>query len=66
MKEKAKKYNIKRTFGMDVLLKLTKTKVHGLKVLECGGKYTFNISAEELSKAVYGTLVSYNICLLVN
>ena len=66
MEVKTKAFNVKKTFGTDVLLKLTKTTIKGIEAFESGGKYTFNVSAEELNKAVNSTLVSHNIRLLVN
>ena len=52
MEVKTKSFSAKRTFG--------------LEVFESDGKYTFNISFEELNKAVNTTLLHHNISLLVN
>jgi hypothetical protein len=57
-------FEIKKTFGVDVLLKLTKTNNHGLKILENDGQYTFNVTKNKLSRTVNSTLKNYNITLV--
>ena len=64
MEVKTKPFNIKKTFGMGVLLKLTKTTINGIEAFENGGRYTFNVSVEELNRAVNITLENHNISLL--
>lgn len=51
---------------IDVLLKLTKTTINGIEAFESDGKYTFNVSVEELTRAVNTTLLNHNISLLAN
>ena len=66
MEATTKPFNVKKTFGMDVLLKLTKTTINGIEAFERDRTYTFNVSVEELNKAVNFTLVNHNISLLVH
>lgn len=66
MELKTKPFKVKKTFGIDVLLKLTKTTINGIEASESDGKYTFNVSVAELNRAVNITLANHNISLLVN
>ena len=66
METKVRPFNVNKTFGIDVLLKLTKARLTNIEAFEDGGKYTFNVSAEELNRAINETLLNHNISLLVN
>lgn len=64
---KLKLFKVKKTFGVDVLLKLTKAnKNYDIETYENFGNYTFNVSEDELSKTVNETLENHSIYLTVN
>ncbi len=63
MSNKETPFEIRKTFGLGVLLKLTKTRVHGIEIKEKHGKLTSNITMGELIKAVDATIKSHNIRL---
>jgi len=63
MDKKIQKFEIKKSFGIAVLLKLAKTDTNGMQVLENDRKYTFNISKNNLSQVVDNVLGKYNITL---
>jgi len=63
MGKEIQKFEIEKSFGVDVLLKLAKTGSNGLEILENDGKYTFNMSKNKLSRVVDYTLENYNITL---
>ena len=65
MSKATSSFEIEKTFGIDVLLKLTKINNNDILFSESGGKYTFNISMDELKQAVCTTLVNHNISLMV-
>jgi hypothetical protein len=52
MNTHGKKFEVKKTFGLSVLLKLTRKSVQGVEIFETNGKYTSNLDLDELSKAV--------------
>lgn len=60
-----KKFEIKKTFGLGVLLKLTKKNVEGIEITTNGDKFTSNVSLNELSKAVETTIKAHNIHLKI-
>lgn len=62
----AKHFEIKKTFGTDVLIKLTKATIKGIKSSENGGEYTFNINVDESIRAANTTVENYNINLVIN
>jgi len=63
MENTVKNFEIEKTFGLGVLLKLTKKSVHGIKISSQGNKFVSNVSAARLSQAVEATLKSHNITL---
>lgn len=58
-------FEVEKTFGMGVLLKLTKKNVDGVEISTDGEKFTSNLTFDELSQAVDTTLRSHNIQLKV-
>ncbi|MCP3942629.1 MAG: hypothetical protein GY710_14230 [Desulfobacteraceae bacterium] len=66
MNKDKKDFEIKKTFGMGVLLKLTKNSVAGIKISTNGNKFTSNVSLSELSNAVDTTIKSHNIRLKIS
>ncbi|WP_022668001.1 hypothetical protein [Desulfospira joergensenii] len=65
MKDLDKPFEITKTFGLGVLLKLTKTNIGGIEIEERQGKLTANVSTGELIKAVNATIEGHNIRLQV-
>ena len=63
MNDLEKPFEITKTFGLGVLLKLTKTNVGGIEIKEKQGKLTANVSTSELIKAVDATIEGHNIKL---
>lgn len=60
-----KPFEVERTFGMGVLLKLTKKSINGVEISSDGEKYTSNMTLNQLSDAVDSTLKAHNIQLKV-
>ena len=58
---KEKAFEMPKTFGLGVLLKLTKTRVNGVEIHERQGKLVSNLSMGELIKAVDSTIEAHNI-----
>ena len=58
-----KTFNIKRSFGIRVLLKLIKKNVKGLRITTDGKRFSSNLSVHELSRAVDRVLKVHNIRL---
>jgi hypothetical protein len=65
MKQDKKNFEIKKTFGLGVLLKLTKKSVSGIEISTKGNKFTSNVSLSELSDAVDTTIKAHNIRLKI-
>ena len=65
MSKSEKPFEAEKTFGMGVLLKLTKKSVNGVEISSEGDKFTSNMSLTELSDAVDSTLKAHNIRLKV-
>ena len=63
MKNIDKNFEVEKTFGLGVLLKLTKKTVQGIKISTDGNKFVSNVSVGKLSQAVDTTLKTYNILL---
>ncbi len=61
----SKPFEVEKSFGMGVLLKLTKKSVSGVEIFSDGEKFTANVSMDELSHAVDSTLKEHNIRLKV-
>ncbi len=60
-----KDFDVKKTFGISVLLKLTRKNVNGIKISETNGRYRSNLNRDEMNKAVTTTIEAHNINLLV-
>lgn len=60
-----KPFEVEKTFGMGVLLKLTKKSIHGVEITSEGDKFTSNMTLTELSDAVDSTLRAHNIQLKI-
>ena len=65
MNKENKKFEIKRTFGLGVLLKLTKKNVNGIEISTDGNNFTSNVSRNEMNKAVETTIKAHNIRLKI-
>lgn len=61
-----KNFNAKKTFGLSVLLKLTRKSVDGIEISENNGRYTSNLKLEEINEAVATTMEAHNIKLRVD
>ena len=59
------KFEITKTFGLGVLLKLTKKNIPGIKITTNGNKFTSNVNLNELSNAVNATMKTHNIRLKI-
>ncbi|MFH2058348.1 MAG: hypothetical protein ABIJ59_05565 [Pseudomonadota bacterium] len=58
-------FEVEKSFGMGVLLKLTKNGNKGIKICSDGEKFTSNVTLNELSNAVDATLKTHNIRLKI-
>lgn len=65
MNTHGKKFEVKKTFGLSVLLKLTRKNIQGVEIFEHNGQYTSNLDLAELSKAVTKTMDTHNIKLVI-
>ncbi len=63
MKNEEKPFEIEKTFGLGVLLKLTKKNVPGIKILSNGKTFVSNVALDKLSDAVDATIKTHNISL---
>lgn len=63
METSSNPYKIKKTFGLSVLLKLTRQNIKDIKIMEDNGSYTSNLDLAELSRAVDRTIQTHNIRL---
>lgn len=63
MQNRNKPLEVERTFGMGVLLKLTKKNSRGIEISSDGDKFISNVSLAKLSEAVDATLESLRIKL---
>jgi hypothetical protein len=60
-----KSFSVKKTFGLSVLLKLTRKSIAGIEIFEKNGRYTSNLGPEEMNKAVTMTMEAHNIALKI-
>ncbi|MBA3010186.1 MAG: hypothetical protein KKF12_03310 [Proteobacteria bacterium] len=60
-----KLFEIKKTFGLGVLLKLTKKNIPGIEITTTGNKFTSNVTLDEMSNAVNATMKTHNIRLKI-
>ena len=58
-------FEIKKSFGIGVLLKLTKKKVSGIEIKTQGNHYLSNVPLDELARAVDSVLEEHHIGLKV-
>ena len=56
---------VKKTFGLSVLLKLTRKNIQGVEIFEHNGNYTSNLDLDQLCKAVTKTMGTHNIKLII-
>ena len=56
-----KSLNIKKTFGLGVLMKLTKKNIPGITIDTVGDRLISNVSLDHLKNAVEQTMTSHNI-----
>jgi hypothetical protein len=64
--EHTKSLDIERSFGMGVLLKLTKKNVGGIDISTDGKRFSSNVSVRKLSEAVDKVLAAHNIRLKID
>lgn len=65
MRENEKLFELKKTFGLGVLLKLTKKNATGIEISTIGNKFTSNIPLNELSSVVDSIMEIHNIRLKI-
>lgn len=65
MKNKDKPFEVTKTFGLGVLLKLTQKNVNGIIISTNGKKFTSNVSLNILNDAVNKTIKTHNINLKI-
>lgn len=65
MNSNKKLFEVKKTFGVSVLLKLTRKTIDGIMISESDGKYRSNLDLDEMNKAVTSTMASHNIQLKI-
>ena len=61
-----KNFSIKKTFGLAVLLKLTKTHVAGIEITERLGMLRSNVNMTAMNNAVEKTMAAHNIRLVTH
>lgn len=65
MKDEKENFEVKKTFGIDVLLKITKSNINGIDIKETDGKCISNLSPREMDKAVTQTMADFDISLKI-
>ncbi|MCG8634964.1 MAG: hypothetical protein MI863_14110 [Desulfobacterales bacterium] len=65
MTENNKPFEVEKTFGLGVLLKLTKKNLRGVDISTTGNKFTSTLSREEMNNAVSRIMQTHNIRLKV-
>ncbi len=65
MTNKEKPFEITKTFGLGVLLKLTKNNCQGIEIISNGKTFTSNVTLDKMTEAVNATIKSHNINLKV-
>lgn len=65
MDSNKKIFEVKKTFGLSVLLKLTRKTIDGIVISEMDGKYRSNLNLDEMNRAVTRTMASHNIQLKI-
>jgi hypothetical protein len=62
---KDKPFEVEKTFGLGVLLKLTQKNLRGVKISTKGNKFTSNLSLSEMNDAVHRVMQTHNIHLKI-
>ncbi len=65
MADKEKPFEVSKSFGLGVLLKLTKKSVKGIEISSNGDKFTSNATMGDLTEAVNATIQRHNIKLKI-
>ncbi len=63
MDKKDKPFKVEKTFGLSVLLKLTKKSVKGVEIKTRGNQLTSNLTRNQVNDAVSKIVDSHNINL---
>ncbi|MCP4021339.1 MAG: hypothetical protein GY729_05810 [Desulfobacteraceae bacterium] len=66
MSNENENFKMKKTFGLGVLMKLTKKNINGITISTSGDKFVSNVSFGELQDAVNNTLTAHNIHLKID
>ncbi len=61
MNKKDELFEAEKTFGLGVLLKLTKMNFTGIQILTKGNKFTSNVTLNRVTDAVNSTIEKHNI-----
>ncbi|MEH0018351.1 MAG: hypothetical protein V6Z89_01800 [Desulfobacter sp.] len=65
MSKNKKPFEVEKTFGLSVLLKLTQKNVKGVDISTTGNKFTSSLSMDEMSDAVDRVMQTHNIRLKI-
>jgi len=65
MENQEKPFEITKSFGLGVLLKLTKNNYRDIKIINNGKTFTSNVTLGKMTEAVNATIESHNIYLKV-
>lgn len=65
MNRDGKPFEAEKSFGLGVLLKLTKKNIPGIEISSNNGKFRSNVTLNQLTNAVNATLKTHNIILKV-
>lgn len=65
MENQEKPFEITKSFGLGVLLKLTKNNCRDIKIINNGKTFTSNVTLDKMTEAVNATIESHNIHLKV-
>ncbi len=60
-----KPFEVEKTFGLGVLLKLTQKTLKGVDITTTGNKFTSSLSREEMNDAVSRIMETHNIRLKI-
>ncbi|HCY87583.1 MAG TPA: hypothetical protein DHV36_20785 [Desulfobacteraceae bacterium] len=65
MSHRNKPFEVEKTFGLGVLLKLTKKNIQGVDISTTGSKFTSSLSLDEVNTAVDRIMKAHNIRLKI-
>ncbi|MBU1194841.1 MAG: hypothetical protein KKE62_14475 [Proteobacteria bacterium] len=65
MENSEKPFEVSKSFGLGVLLKLTKKSSSGIEIFSNGEKFTSNVTLGTLTDAVNATIKTHNIKLKI-